>query len=74
MHVNPAFRQLETRLDGNAVNVSKQAAAYAVRARTPYVALFDWDHLFLYKFSELDLDQGLLDNLRRERGLKTTYN
>ena len=38
----------------NALAVSKQAAAYALDRHTRYVALFDWDSLFLYEFRQAD--------------------
>ncbi|KAB5566755.1 hypothetical protein GE09DRAFT_1219015 [Coniochaeta sp. 2T2.1] len=44
-----------TRLGGNAIILTKQAGAYATRFGTKYVALFDWDSLFLWKFAALKL-------------------
>ena len=44
----------QTFLRGNARLVSKQAAAYALERRTRFVAIFDWDSLFLYEFAAID--------------------
>ncbi|KAI0188890.1 hypothetical protein EV127DRAFT_462073 [Xylaria flabelliformis] len=38
----------------NSVKLMKQAAAYATRNGTQYVALFNWDRLVLIRFSMLD--------------------
>jgi len=46
-----------TLLTGNAMTLSKQAAAYAIRQKTQFVALFDWDSMFLFQFCKLDLAQ-----------------
>jgi len=46
-----------TTFRGNAVQLSKQAAAYAIRQKTQFVGLFDWDSMFLFQFGELDLGQ-----------------
>ena len=45
-----------TFLRGNARLVSKQAAAYALERRTKFVAIFDWDSLFLYEFAAINTD------------------
>jgi hypothetical protein len=44
-----------TRLDGNAIILTKQAGAYATRFLTKYVALFDWDSLFLWYFAGMKI-------------------
>ena len=43
----------DSRLGGNATILTKQAGAYATRFGTKYVALFDWDSLFLWNFAAL---------------------
>ena len=50
----------DTLLDVDANNLSQQAAAYACRWDTPYVALFDWNSLFLYCFSNLRAREGTI--------------
>ena len=44
----------------NAIWLSRQAAAYAIRQETQFVGLFDWDSMFLFQFGELDLDQDFI--------------
>lgn len=44
----------ESTMDNNAICLTKQAAAYATKWRTRYVALFDWDNFFLWHFAGLD--------------------
>jgi hypothetical protein len=39
---------------GNSRTLVKQAASYAIRHRTRYVALFDWDTLVLAKFVRMN--------------------
>jgi hypothetical protein len=39
---------------GNSRTLIKQAASYAIRHRTRYVALFDWDTLVLAKFVRMN--------------------
>ena len=54
-HIQRALREpSSTFLKGNAVTLSQQAAAYAWKRNTKYVALFDWNSLFLYSFAGLD--------------------
>ncbi|POS70773.1 hypothetical protein DHEL01_v210831 [Diaporthe helianthi] len=45
-------------MDNNATCLSKQAAAYSTRFGTRYVALFDWDTLFLWNFAGKDFKRG----------------
>jgi hypothetical protein len=45
-----------TTLQSNAIPVSQQAAAYAIRQETRFVGLFDWQSMFLFYFGELDMD------------------
>lgn len=47
----------ESAMDNNATCLTKQAAAYATKWRTRYVALFDWDSFFLWNFAGLDFRQ-----------------
>ena len=44
-----------TQLGGNSVILTKQAAAYATRFGTKYIALFDWDSLFLWDFAGMKI-------------------
>lgn len=44
----------ESAMNDNAVCLTKQAAAYATKWRTRYVALFDWDSFFLWNFAGMD--------------------
>ncbi|KAJ9152257.1 hypothetical protein NKR19_g4616 [Coniochaeta hoffmannii] len=44
-----------TTLDGNSVILTKQAGAYATRFLTKYVAIFDWDSLFLWYFAGMKI-------------------
>ncbi|RYC54060.1 hypothetical protein CHU98_g12149 [Xylaria longipes] len=54
-HVQDAMNMRErTFFQDNSVKLMKQAAAYAIRNRTRYVALFNWDHLVLIRFLGLD--------------------
>lgn len=46
--INTADKSL---MDHNAAALTKQAAAYATKWQTRYVALFDWDSLFLWNFA-----------------------
>lgn len=39
----------------NAIPLSKQAAAYAIRQKTQFVGLFDWNYMFLFQFCQLNL-------------------
>jgi hypothetical protein len=41
-----------TFFSGNSLLLAKQAASYAISYETPYVALFDWDCMFLFKFNQ----------------------
>jgi hypothetical protein len=51
------------RLQKNAVWHTKQVTAYAVRTNCPYVALFNWDHLLLFKWKKSDIvSDNLLPN------------
>lgn len=43
-----------TLLDNNARVLSQQATVYARTYETEYVAIFDWDALFLWRFNELN--------------------
>ncbi|KAI0546720.1 hypothetical protein F4679DRAFT_404219 [Xylaria curta] len=45
----------------NSVKLMKQAAAYAIRNGTQYVALFNWDRLVLIRFSMLDPRRKIKD-------------
>ncbi|KAB5566789.1 hypothetical protein GE09DRAFT_746693 [Coniochaeta sp. 2T2.1] len=45
----------KTHLTGSSIILSKQAAAYATRFGTKYVALFDWDSLFLWYFAAMQI-------------------
>jgi hypothetical protein len=47
--------RVATTFEGNAVKLSQQAAAYAIRQRTQFIGLFDWDSMFLFQFCKLDL-------------------
>lgn len=49
-----------TTFEKNAIWLSRQAAAYAIRQETQFVGLFDWDSMFLFQFGELDLDQDFI--------------
>jgi len=51
-----ANNHVATTLKGNAITLSKQAAAYAVRQETQFIGLFDWDSMFLFQFCNLDRD------------------
>lgn len=44
-----------TTFKNNAIPLSKQAAAYAIRQKTRFVGLFDWNYTFLFQFCQLDL-------------------
>ena len=46
-------RFVATALRNNAVYLSSQASAYALRQHTKFVALFDWDSLFLFQLNEM---------------------
>lgn len=51
-----AYKQPDgTYYSGNSTTLLKQAGSYAVAHDCKYVALFDWDHLVLIKFVELDV-------------------
>lgn len=41
-------------MEHNAVCLTKQAAAYATKWQVRYVALFDWDHMFLWNFAGMN--------------------
>ena len=41
----------------NMVKISKQAAAYAWQTGTPFVAVLDWDSLFMFQFNDVDDEQ-----------------
>lgn len=56
VHIREQTFKEYTILEGNAVAVSQQAAAYAIRQETRFVGLFDWNSMFLYYFGELNLD------------------
>lgn len=43
----------------NAVCLTKQAAAYATKWKVRYVALFDWDHMFLWNFAGMNFQPSL---------------
>lgn len=43
----------ESEMEHNAVCLTKQAAAYATNWQVRYVALFDWDEMFLWNFAGL---------------------
>ncbi|OCK98782.1 uncharacterized protein K441DRAFT_693517 [Cenococcum geophilum 1.58] len=45
-----------TTLKGNAITLSQQASAYAIRQETQFIGLFDWDSMFLFQFCGLDPD------------------
>lgn len=44
----------ESAMENNATCLTKQAAAYSSKWKTRYVALFDWDNLFLWHFAGKD--------------------
>jgi hypothetical protein len=44
----------------NAIWLSRQAAAYAIRQETQFIGLFDWDSMFLFQFGEIDLDESTI--------------
>lgn len=44
-----------TLLGGNAIAITKQAVAYAWSYKTRYVAICDWDAMFLWKFPRIDM-------------------
>lgn len=44
----------ESAMENNAMCLTKQAAAYSSKWKTRYVALFDWDNLFLWHFAGKD--------------------
>lgn len=46
-------RSFQTLMEQNAAILTKQAAAYSFNWRTRFVALFDWDNLFLWHFDGL---------------------
>ena len=46
----------KTLLKSNAIPLSKQAAAYALQRQVRFVALFDWNAMFLYKYHAMDPD------------------
>lgn len=46
-------RQWGSALGHNAMVITKQAAAYATKFSTRFVALFDWDSLFLWNFAAM---------------------
>jgi hypothetical protein len=48
----------ESALANNAKCLTKQAAAYASKFGTRFVALFDWDNLFLWHFAGKDFRTG----------------
>lgn len=52
----------------NAVYLTKQAAAYALRWETRYVGLFDWDNLFLWNFAGLNFQQPVPGRGRSSQG------
>lgn len=47
---------LQSCMGHNATCLTKQAMAYATKWETRYVALFDWDHLFLWNFAGMDFE------------------
>ena len=47
--------EVATNLKGNAIHLSSQAASYAIRQKTQFVGLFDWDFMFLFQFCRLNL-------------------
>lgn len=65
-----------THLTNNAVMLSKQAAAYALRYRTQFIAIFDWDSLFLYRFRDLRAEEETVGDwaygtwVREEEGFR----
>lgn len=52
----------------NAVCLTKQAAAYAIKWETRFVALFDWDGLFLWHFGGMNLEPPLPGRGNSSRG------
>lgn len=48
--------KLQSRMANNATCLTKQAMAYAIKWRTRYVGLFDWDHLFLWNFAGMNFE------------------
>jgi hypothetical protein len=48
-------RQWGSALGHNAMVITKQVAAYAAKYSTRYVALFDWDSLFLWNFAAMTI-------------------
>ncbi|KAI7783537.1 hypothetical protein LA080_011666 [Diaporthe eres] len=44
----------ESTMEHNAMCLTKQAAAYATKWKTRFVALFDWDSFFLWHFAGMD--------------------
>ena len=60
-----------TTLRGNTIDLSRQAAAYAIQQETEFVGLFDWDSMFLFQFDELDLDEEIIGDSAYGNGLTT---
>ncbi|KAJ4420824.1 hypothetical protein N0V82_004119 [Gnomoniopsis sp. IMI 355080] len=52
----------------NAVCLTKQAAAYATKWYVRYVALFDWDHMFLWNFAGMNFQPSQSSAATRGRG------
>ena len=62
-----------TYFDGNPLILVKQAALYAIKYKTKYVALFDWNTLILIYFNNLDIvgeycGDGIRTTIIRNRG------
>lgn len=53
--INDIQKYGESAMDNDATCLTKQAAAYAKKWKTRFVALFDWDTFFLWHFAGLDL-------------------
>lgn len=52
----------------NAVCLTKQAAAYATKWKVRYVALFDWDHMFLWNFAGMNFQSSQSSGSSRGSG------
>ncbi|KAI2482548.1 hypothetical protein Ptr902_04864 [Pyrenophora tritici-repentis] len=47
-----------TLLEGNGATFSKQASGYAMKAKCKHVGLFNWEHLVLFEFDKLNIDDA----------------
>lgn len=64
-NINDALKDVEnaekqSAMAMNATCLTKQAAAYSLKWKTRYVALFDWDSLFLWNFAGTNFEAPLI--------------